>query len=316
MGKFIILLLLAVSAALAGCSPGDPEPEATTEQSATTYIDMRPENTPVRPTNPLVIDATPDHPQGFGRKAFWFAINTDDHDAVASKLKLAKRQAANWATGMQLAFGRNIPSEYESFVFVSPPVKGWVFVLSPHFYATGDQMNPRSGQQAQAGFDLIFESLYQSFPDVQAFGSHRGVNAMKWARAIDGKVVRIFSTVESMVTANFGALTPEEHAMNLLDISGLSTDDAQDAIQANYSNYYELEDELMAAGRSRSAIEKQLAQTFKINPDGDEDLHFYLAEAWGLSPIKLETMTLNKGVGIIGELPEAMLAWPDLQPDS
>ena len=49
----------------------------------------------------------------------------------------------------------------------------------------------------------------QRFDDVQFFGSHRGVDFVAWARALNGKPVRIFAFADE-VMANFGKQTPEE----------------------------------------------------------------------------------------------------------
>ena len=117
-----------------------------------------------------------------------------------------------------------------------------------------------------------------------------------------------FCIADGEVFANYGPLTIAEHALNLLDNGGLSPDEAMDAIFDSQSRRIALEEEPIAAGKSWEETELQLAQTFQVDPDCcDEDLHFSLADAWGISPERLEGMELGKGAGIVGKLPPAMI---------
>ena len=255
---------------------------------------------------PIRIDTTPDTPISFGRKAVWFAVRSSDHKDVAATLKLSQVESANWHTGIQLAFNRNLPDRFQEYVFVAPALNGWVFILSPHFFYTADQINSESHLNTASGFDLIFSSLYSKYPDVQVFGSHRGVSAIIWGRALDGEIQRLFFYADGMVFANYGETTKQEHTANILDIGGLSIDAAYDAINASTEEFYSMESELVNAGKSPEEIERQLAQSFKILPGSDEDLHFRIAEQWSINPNNLSKMGFGKGVGLIGKLPEAM----------
>ena len=55
---------------------------------------------------------------------------------------------------------------------------------------------------ADEGFDLTFKTLYSHFPDVQLFGSHRVVDAILWARALDEKIVRKFCIADHCCPVN------------------------------------------------------------------------------------------------------------------
>lgn len=262
--------------------------------------------------NQFKIDSEPDYPEGFGRKAVWFAIKSSHPEKVASTLNLSGGMPANWATGLQIAYGDDVPSKYDGYIFVSPSIDGWIFILSSYFYSFDYQINSDPDPKATVGFDLIFKTLYSTFPDVQLFGSHRGVAAILWVRALDGEIVRKYSIADGNVFGNYGALTKAEHALNLLDIGGLSPDETADAIFDQFEQRDTLESELIAAGKSREEIELHLSQSFKVSPNGfDEDLHFYIAEAWSISPENLQEMEIEKGVGILGKLPTTMLASPE-----
>ena len=258
--------------------------------------------------DPFEINSEPDSPQGFGRKTFWLAIKSSDPDEVANTLTLSGSTPANWETGMRIAYGHKVPPDYDGYVFISPSVDGWVFVLSAYFISIDIQINSDPDPKANSGFDLIFKTLYSKFTDVQLFGSHRVVSAILWARALDGKIVRKYYIADGTVLANYGELTEAERALNLLDIGGLSPGEAVDAIFEHMGRRNTLEDELIAAGKSRKEAELQLSQSFQVSPDGfDEDLHFSIAEIWSVSPENFEELEIENGVGILGKLPPAML---------
>jgi len=166
--------------------------------------------------------------------------------------------------------------------------------------------------QTGVGFDLTFKTLFTNFPDVQFFGSHRVASVILWARALDEDIVRKFSIGDGQVWANYGSLTKAEHALNLLDISGLSPDEAMNAMYENRNRQDTLESQLIAADKSREDTEIQLAKSIQVNPDGyDEDLHFAIAKAWSISPENLGDLEIGKGVGILGKLLPDILATPE-----
>lgn len=80
----------------------------------------------------VVFDATPDTPKSFGYRMSWLAIKSTDTHAVAAALALTGLEAANWNTGIGAIYDRDLS---DSYVFVSPPVKGWTFIAGvplPH----------------------------------------------------------------------------------------------------------------------------------------------------------------------------------------
>jgi len=70
------------------------------------------------------------------------------------------------------------------------------------------------------------------FDDVQFFGSRRVSDFMAWARAQNGTLTRSFAWAgnDGAVFMNFGDQTPEESKLGLLNLAGLSPDEATEAI--------------------------------------------------------------------------------------
>lgn len=145
----------------------------------------------------------PDAPQSFGYKTSWLAIKTSDVNLVAQSLMLKNVQSANWQRG--------IKASYDGRVFVSPPVKGWVLVVSTAFPDTGDS---RSADRISP----ILLDLARKFPDLQFFASQRVAEYYAWAKFGNGKPVRKYAFVgESGETPwNTGALSKEETQLGLI----------------------------------------------------------------------------------------------------
>jgi hypothetical protein len=91
----------------------------------------------------------------------------------------------------------------------------------------------------------------QRFDDVQFFGSHRGVGFVTWARALNGKPMRIFAFGEADVVANVGEQTPEETKLTFLDLSGLAPSDASEKMFRVADEQTAERDSLVASGLSR-----------------------------------------------------------------
>jgi hypothetical protein len=69
-------------------------------------------------------------PLPFGRTCGWLAIRADRPEDVIAALPLAGARPADWRTGVRAA--------YEGRVFVTPPLDGWVLVLSTRLPDAGD----------------------------------------------------------------------------------------------------------------------------------------------------------------------------------
>jgi hypothetical protein len=169
-------------------------------------------------------DQTPDQPGGFGYKVSWFAIKTSDPVSVLDALELGEVAPANWASGFAVACGDS--DSDDRWVFISPPLNGWVLAISDSWpYPTAE-----THHDIGAKFDVLFSRLIKRFDDVQFFGSHRVSDFAAWARAVNGKPTRIFANGDGQVLMNIGAQTAEEAKLRLVDLTGLSRSDAEEKI--------------------------------------------------------------------------------------
>ena len=143
-----------------------------------------------------------DKPRSFGPKCAWIAVRSSSPDAVAAALPLEGGTAAPWRTGVHLA--------YHGYVFVSPPIDGWVL-------AAGSRLpGPDEGRLGDRATPFI-ERLAAAFGDVQYFCTHRVVELHAWARATEGRMIRKFAYVgeAGAVLWNDGAPTEAEQALGL-----------------------------------------------------------------------------------------------------
>ena|SRR5215469_132528 len=144
-------------------------------------------------------DQTPDKLQPFGYKACWFAVKAADSAAVLDALELGAGTPANWASGVAAAYQKS--GSNDDWVFVSPPVNGWVLAVSNSLpYPVTIEANRDIGEK----FDLLFSRLMRRFDDIQFFGSHRVVGFVTWARALNGTPLRTFGFADDGVLANYG----------------------------------------------------------------------------------------------------------------
>lgn len=115
-------------------------------------------------------------PQSFGYKTAWFAIRSDDMNAVAKAIELQQPEQVNWQYGIRHSYEYN---DYQTFV--TPPVRGWVLAVGmPIVWDIDSHADER----------LV--RLSKQFGEAQLFASVRTSSAYLWARAIDGKLVRFF----------------------------------------------------------------------------------------------------------------------------
>lgn len=223
-------------------------------------------------------DATPDLPCHFGYKISWFAVKTADPLAVLGTLGLGGAVLAGWATGVDAAYTRM--ESKDRWAFISPPVDGWVFAVSGAWPYPIEETRHDTG----AKFDALFARLMKRFDDVQYFGSHRVSDFATWARALDGKRVRVFGYADGQVLTNFGKQTAEEAKLKLADVTGLSLFDATDKIFEAIAG-----DEDTTEGTS-------------VFPD--ETVVTELAALWSVDPLELSEQDHPPGVGWAVRLPD------------
>jgi hypothetical protein len=246
-------------------------------------------------------DRTPDAPKPFGFKVSWFAVRATDPASVLDALELGQATAANWASGIAAAYGD--PQSSDSWAFVSPPIGGWVLVVgsSLPYPATIEGGHNDNGKK----FDVMFCRLMRRFEDVQFFGSHRVVDFVTWARALNGKPIRIFGWCGSdgTVLANVGKQTPEEAKLGFANLSGLSPSDAADKIFATAEEEDIEENRLVADGLSQREAWAKVRQN-RRSPFPDEIDVVELAALWSVDPSRLEDQDHLLGLGLAVRLPE------------
>ena len=161
----------------------------------------------------VVFGTVPDRPRPFGHRMSWIAIRTSNTDAVVRSLDLSNPTAANWDSGIGTIYDDALS---DSYVFVTPPLKGWTFVCGlplpqPISAAFADKLTP------------LLAVLSQEFGDVQYFAAFPIIDFFGWVRMYQGRMVRGFIIGDQGVVWDKGRLTPEEKALGLkfYDVRGI-----------------------------------------------------------------------------------------------
>jgi hypothetical protein len=210
----------------------------------------------------IEIHGEPDEPLGFGPKCFWIAAPAPDARSLAEALGLEELRASGWKSGFQVIY------QYPSgFVFVTPPVAGWVLAAGAGLPDPGDPaLLPR--------WRSLMASVSQRFGEAQFFASHRGSNYSAWARYCDGAERRLFAYADDPIY-DIGEPLPEEADL----ISHLPDPDAAEADP----DYWSRED---------------------LRTPEEEDV-LRLAGAWSVSPETLDSLNLPASTGLVGRMPRA-----------
>ncbi len=243
-------------------------------------------------------DQTPDKPQPFGYKILWFAFKTSDPAAVLEALELEKATPANWESGLAAVYASK---QDDAWAFVSPPIGGWVLAVSCLWPYPTVEADDDAGRK----FDALFSRLMRRFDDVQFFGSHRVVDFVTWARALNGEPVRIFAYAGGGdgVLANVGKQTLEEAELRLADLTSLAPSDATDEIFRIAGERQAEQDALVASGLSRSEAIRHVRQNRgKSFPDETDVVE--LAALWSIDPMDLSEQDRPLALGWAARLPE------------
>lgn len=244
-------------------------------------------------------DRTPDKPQPFGYKVLWFAVKASDPAAVLDALEIGAGTPANWASGLAAAYGEPDALTAEPWLFVSPPVDGWVLVVSTSLpYPVAIDANRDIGER----FDRLLARLTGRFDEVQFFGSHRVVSFVTWARAATGKPTSLFGFADADVLVNAGEQTPEEARLGFPDLSGLSPLDAAERMFTLAEEQDTRERALVATGLSPAEARSRVLQDGRDALPDETDVTD-LAALWSLDPIGLEHGDPPPGVGLAARLP-------------
>jgi hypothetical protein len=244
---------------------------------------------------------TPDKPQPFGFKVTWLALRTSDPGAVVDALGLREATPANWESGLAAVYASE---RDDAWVFVSPPIGGWVLAVSWLLPYPTVQSHDDAGRK----FDGLFSRLMKRFDDVQFYGSHRVVDFVTWARALNGKPVRIFSWTgsEGAVLENIGEQTPEEAKLGMANLTGLSPADAGDEIFRLAEQQSVEQDALVATGFSlREALARVRQNSGSAFPNETDVVE--LAGLWSIDPLRLSEHDHPLSLGLAARLPENLL---------
>jgi hypothetical protein len=207
-------------------------------------------NVPPGLLNPHIV--TP--PEPFGYKTAWFAVRSEDMNAVAKAIGLESPEQVNWQYGVFHAYEYN---DYQ--IFVAPPVKGWVLALgTPVVWEADDHAHERTVR------------LSKQFGETQLFASVRTSSAYLWARAVNGKLLRLFYDGDGerrVIGENTEA--EEELGFNFFDAT---------SPESSQPGYWERKD-----------------LTFP-----NDDCVLKVAGKWSVDPSKLDKMGLEASLGLLG----------------
>lgn len=209
----------------------------------------------------LALAPTP--PIGFGYKASWIAVRSGSREDVASAVPLSEIQASQWDAGLDAACGRT--SAKSPPAFVTPPIDGWVLVVSVSLPEPWDR----------AAFERLMIRLSARFGVAQYFASYRTVDAHAWSLFKNGEEIRTFawSPESDPVCIRRGNVTPEERTLSL------------DYLQPE--NEGRFDEEIYPDG---------------LRAPNEEDV-MNVAALWSINPITIESINLPPSLGLLGILP-------------
>jgi hypothetical protein len=237
-------------------------------------------------------DQTPGRPESFAYKVNWFAVKASDPTSVLDALEFGEATPANWASGLAVVYGD------DPWVFASPSVSGWILVVGSSLPYPTNETHHDIGKR----FDVLFSRLMQRFDDVQFFGSHRVVGFVTWARALNGKPIRVFSYADEIM-ANLGEQTPEEAKLGFANLGGLSPSDALDEMFRVAGEQHSEQEALVASGiPQREARARVLQNRRDAIPDETDVVD--LAALWSIDPSRLSDQDHPIGLGLAARLPK------------
>jgi hypothetical protein len=216
----------------------------------------------------IIFEASPDGPCAFGSDMAWLAIRTDYPEDVVDALRLGEAMPCNWNSGIGSVYDDRLGA---SHVFVTPPVRGWTFVVGlplPHPVGRGfvDKCTP------------LLVDLGGRFEEAQYFFSFPPIDYYAWARVRDGRLVRAFAVSDEGVVWNKGRISKEERGLGL--------------------RLFELRG---VRGRKGDAGGELI-----LHPTEDHVMR--LAQLWSVDPTALHLEAEPEALGYIARAPEAWRA--------
>jgi len=211
----------------------------------------------------IIYDLVPDKPCSFGYKMSWIAIKTQDVHKVLATLDLSHVVSSNWQSGIGTVYHEDLG---ENRIFVSPPVKGWVFVVGlalPH---------PLGARFVDKWTPLI-EGLAAEFQEVQYYFTYPLIDFYAWARVLKGRISRAFAISDEGVIVKRGRISAGEKSLAL--------------------KMFELRGVRDLEGDAGGEIVLYPTETHVMR----------LAGLWGLDPTQLAESGAEPGLGYIGQAP-------------
>jgi len=115
----------------------------------------------------------PDKPIPFGWKGTWLVVKAMPIEIIIKALQLKNCIPCNWKSGIKQG-GR---------LFVSPPIKGWIFIVGQPFPFT-DEVN------LSKSIKPFLEKASLSVGVIHYFFTYRVTETHCWSKAEDGKIIR------------------------------------------------------------------------------------------------------------------------------
>ncbi|MEL7542174.1 MAG: hypothetical protein AAGJ70_00200 [Pseudomonadota bacterium] len=171
----------------------------------------------------------PDGPESFGVGHAWIAVRSVDIDQVIATLGLTGVTPCNWSTGLAVV---EDPQHSASYVFVTPPVDGWTFVV-------GLALPYPAGRDYHDACLALMLALGKRFDEVQYFYACPDVGLTGWARFAETKLRRAFAWGDEGVIWNRGTPDATEQALGLKVLRMRERSEARGAIDEDERGYPE-----------------------------------------------------------------------------
>ena len=136
-------------------------------------------------------------PPVFNLPTRWLAIRSGNPQLVQAALALSNPTPCSWEEGLSAA--------HEHKLFISPAIRGWVFVMGSNL--------PEPGDDVDKCFRLVMD-LSRKLGHVQFFSVNRAVNHHAWVQAELGTVVRAYAWAGKTLW-NQGSMTRAEIDLSL-----------------------------------------------------------------------------------------------------
>lgn len=155
-----------------------------------------------------VLSRDPDLPGSFGYKVAWLAI-PGSADEIFACLGAQEINEANWRTGIDLAYTN------QGYVFVSPPIQGWTFVIGRGLWNRTDIYGDKSRLNEVLSFFEQFSSKIKNFC---YFHTDRISETHAWVRYCDGRLKRAFYFSDGEIAYQAGVMSEEEEDLSMFEV--------------------------------------------------------------------------------------------------